>query len=56
MDLTIESRGLKFADLGRLIHLKSLKLLNTIPLCKAGRLSDSVIFPQSLRSLSLSNI
>ncbi|KAK1358477.1 NB-ARC domain-containing protein [Heracleum sosnowskyi] len=50
-----KSGDLKFPDLGLLMHLKTLKLLNTIPLCKAGRLSDSIIFPESLRSLSLSN-
>ncbi|XP_063945908.1 putative late blight resistance protein homolog R1B-16 [Daucus carota subsp. sativus] len=53
--LTTNSGDLQFPDLGLLMHLKALKLLNTIPLCKAGRLSDSIIFPKSLTSLSLSN-
>ncbi|KAF1002235.1 hypothetical protein AG4045_002244 [Apium graveolens] len=52
---TTKSGDLKFPDLGLLMHLKTLKLLNTVPLCKAGRLSDSIIFPESLKSLCLSN-
>ncbi|XP_063945344.1 putative late blight resistance protein homolog R1B-16 isoform X4 [Daucus carota subsp. sativus] len=46
---------LKCPDLGLLIHLETLKLLNTIPLCKSGRLSDSIIFPESLKNLTVSN-
>uniref|UniRef100_A0A166C0M8 Uncharacterized protein n=1 Tax=Daucus carota subsp. sativus TaxID=79200 RepID=A0A166C0M8_DAUCS len=52
---TTKIGDIKFPDLGLLVHLKTLKLLNTTTLCKAGRLSDSIIFPQSLKSLSISN-
>ncbi|KAK1381770.1 hypothetical protein POM88_019505 [Heracleum sosnowskyi] len=51
--LMTKSRDMKCPDLGPLLHLKTLKLLNTISLCKAGRLSTSVMFPESLKSLTV---
>ncbi|KAK1384118.1 hypothetical protein POM88_021853 [Heracleum sosnowskyi] len=53
--LTTKSGKLKLPDLSLLMHLKILKLLNTNALGKAGRLSDSIIFPESLKSLTVSN-
>ncbi|KAK1379973.1 putative leucine-rich repeat domain, L domain-like protein [Heracleum sosnowskyi] len=53
--VTTKGGDLKFPDLGQLVHLKTLKLLNTVPLCKPGRLSDSITFPESLRNLTMSN-
>ncbi|XP_017238097.1 putative late blight resistance protein homolog R1B-14 isoform X2 [Daucus carota subsp. sativus] len=46
---------LKCPDLGPLTLLESLKLVNTIPSCKAGRVSNSIIFPASLKNLALSD-
>ncbi|KAK1373401.1 putative NB-ARC, Leucine-rich repeat domain, L domain-like protein [Heracleum sosnowskyi] len=53
--LTTKSGDMKCPDLGLLVHLKTLKLLNTFPSCKAVRLSTSIIFPESLKSLTMSN-
>ena len=53
--LTTKSGEMKFPDICHLKHLKTLKLLNTTALCKAGRLSDSIIFPETLKSLTVSN-
>ncbi|KAL8127449.1 putative late blight resistance protein homolog R1A-10 [Apium graveolens] len=49
-----QSGDMKCLDLGLLKHLETLKLLYTIPLCKAGRLGDSIKFPESLKSLLMS--
>lgn len=49
------SGELKCPDLGFLMHLETLKLLNTIPLCKSGRLGPSIMFPGSLKNLTVSN-
>lgn len=46
---------LKFSDLGLLMHLETLKLLNTVSLSKSGRLSTSIVFPESLQNLTMSN-
>ncbi|KAK1387606.1 hypothetical protein POM88_015784 [Heracleum sosnowskyi] len=53
--LMTKSGDLRCPDLGLLMHLETLKLLNTIPLRKAGRLSTSIIFPESLKNLTVSN-
>ncbi|KAK1355047.1 hypothetical protein POM88_048303 [Heracleum sosnowskyi] len=53
--LTTKGGELKFPDIGFLMHLETLKLLNTVPLFRAGRLSDSILFPESLRTVSFSN-
>ncbi|KAK1355042.1 hypothetical protein POM88_048298 [Heracleum sosnowskyi] len=53
--LTTKSGDLKIPDLGFLVHLETLKLLNTAPLFKAGRLSTSILFPETLKSLTISN-
>lgn len=53
--LTTKSGELKVPDLGLLINLEKLKLLNTIPLSKSTRLSTSIIFPESLKYLTVSN-
>nr|XP_017239557.1 PREDICTED: putative late blight resistance protein homolog R1B-16 [Daucus carota subsp. sativus] len=53
--MTTASGDLKFPDICHLKQLTTLKLLNTIPLCKVARLSDSFLFPETLKSLSLSN-
>lgn len=53
--LMTKSGDLKCPDLSLLVHLENLKQLNTIPSCKAGRPSTSIIFPGSLRNLSVSN-
>ncbi|KAK1357220.1 hypothetical protein POM88_050476 [Heracleum sosnowskyi] len=53
--LTTKSGDLKCPDIDFLVHVKSLKLFNTIPLSKAGRLSNSIIFPGSLKRLTMSN-
>lgn len=54
LDIT-KGGELKLSDLRLLLHLETLKLLNTGPWCRAGRLSDSFICSESLKSLSLSN-
>ncbi|KAK1355048.1 hypothetical protein POM88_048304 [Heracleum sosnowskyi] len=53
--LITKSGNLEIPDLGLLVHLETLKLLNTIPLFKSGRFSDLISFPESLKSLSISN-
>lgn len=53
--LTTRSGEFKCPDLGLLMHLETLKLLNTTPFCKAGRLSNSIAFPGSLKKLTVSN-
>ncbi|KAK1401114.1 hypothetical protein POM88_000719 [Heracleum sosnowskyi] len=53
--LATETGDLKCPNLGLLMHLETLKLLNTVPLHKAGRLSDSCTFPENLKSLSIAN-
>ncbi|KAL8108189.1 putative late blight resistance protein homolog R1A-3 [Apium graveolens] len=53
--LTTKSGELKLPELGLLMHLRILKLLNTDALCKAGKLSDSIMFPETLKSLTMSN-
>ncbi|XP_017235747.2 putative late blight resistance protein homolog R1C-3 [Daucus carota subsp. sativus] len=54
--LTTRSGDLKCPDIDFLAHLKTLKLFNTIPMSKAGRLSSSILFPRSLRKLTVSNL
>ncbi|KAK1396290.1 hypothetical protein POM88_006153 [Heracleum sosnowskyi] len=54
--LTTKSGDFHCPDLGHLMHLETLKLLNAlIPSCKAGRLRTSVIFPASLKNLTMLN-
>ncbi|KAK1384117.1 hypothetical protein POM88_021852 [Heracleum sosnowskyi] len=53
--LTTKNGDLISPDLGHLVHLETLKLLNTIPLCKSGSLSASIVFLRSLKNLTMSN-
>lgn len=52
----ISSRGdLEFPNIGFLPHLRNLKLLNTIPFPEATRSCNPIMFPESLKKLTLSN-
>ncbi|KAL8102402.1 hypothetical protein AgCh_027042 [Apium graveolens] len=53
--LTTTTGDLKCPDLGHLMQLETLKLLNTVPYREGVRLSISTIFPGSLKNLTLSN-
>ncbi|WOG95003.1 hypothetical protein DCAR_0314305 [Daucus carota subsp. sativus] len=53
--LTTKCGEFKLPDLGLLMHLEILKLFNTTVLCNAGRLSNSIIFPETLKKLTVSN-
>ncbi|KAF5777538.1 putative P-loop containing nucleoside triphosphate hydrolase [Helianthus annuus] len=52
----ISSLGdLEFPNLGSLVHLQKLKLLNTFPYTEATRSCNPVLFPENLKKLTLSN-
>ncbi|KAJ0725258.1 putative P-loop containing nucleoside triphosphate hydrolase, leucine-rich repeat domain superfamily [Helianthus annuus] len=46
---------LEFPNLGSLVHLQKLKLLNTFPYPEATRSCNPVLFPENLKKLTLSN-
>ncbi|KAK1381275.1 hypothetical protein POM88_028019 [Heracleum sosnowskyi] len=49
------SGDLKCPDLGLLMNLETLKLLNTVSSGRGGRVRNSIIFPGSLKRLTMSN-
>ncbi|XP_076905017.1 putative late blight resistance protein homolog R1B-16 isoform X2 [Bidens hawaiensis] len=46
---------LEFPNLGTLVHLQKLKLLNTLPHVEATRSCNPIMFPEKLKKLTLSN-
>ncbi|KAJ0489050.1 putative P-loop containing nucleoside triphosphate hydrolase, leucine-rich repeat domain superfamily [Helianthus annuus] len=46
---------LEFPNLGSLVHLQKLKLLNTFPNPNATRCCNPIMFPEKLKKLTLSN-
>ncbi|KAI3816415.1 hypothetical protein L1987_16111 [Smallanthus sonchifolius] len=46
---------LEFPNLGSLVHLQKLKLLNTFPYPEAMRSCNPILFPENLKKLTLSN-
>ncbi|KAI3816412.1 hypothetical protein L1987_16107 [Smallanthus sonchifolius] len=52
----ISTQGdLEFPNLGSLVHLQKLKLLNTFPYPEATRSCNPILFPENLKKLTLSN-